>query len=44
MLGVSVDTLRRWSDAGTVHPITLPSGHRRFRLDEIEALVKDRTA
>jgi excisionase family DNA binding protein len=37
-LGVSVATLRRWADAGTVPMIQLPSGYRRFRPQDIERL------
>lgn len=34
-LGVSVKTLRRWSDAGKIPVTTNPSGHRRYYLSEI---------
>ena len=30
LVGVSVATLRRWSDAGNVSAFTTPGGHRRF--------------
>lgn len=43
-LGISVDTLRRWSNEGRVPAVTLPSGHRRFRLEDIEAMVTGRSA
>lgn len=39
LLGLSVDTLRRWADAGRITVIILPSGHRRFRRDEIERVI-----
>ncbi|MDA1272274.1 MAG: helix-turn-helix domain-containing protein [Chloroflexi bacterium] len=29
-LGVSPDTVRRWSDQGLLNGYRLPSGHRRF--------------
>jgi putative resolvase len=38
ILGVSVDTVRRWSDEGRVPVVVLPSGHRRYRLADVEAL------
>ena len=38
-LGVSIDTLRRWSAAGRIPVVVLPSGHRRYRLADIEALL-----
>ena len=37
-LGVSVDTLRRWSNAGRMPTITLPNGQRRYRTEDIAAL------
>lgn len=36
-LGVHVDTLRRWADAGLIQVVVLPSGHRRFRAADIAA-------
>lgn len=36
-LGVSVETMRRWADNGQIPVITLPSGHRRFRLADLDA-------
>ena len=38
-LGVSVDTIRRWSDDGRITAVVLPSGHRRFHVEDIEALL-----
>lgn len=38
-LGVSVKTLRNWSDAGRVAVIVHPTGHRRFRRSEIRRLL-----
>jgi DNA-binding transcriptional MerR regulator len=40
-LGVSVGTLRRCADAGTVPMILLPSGYRRFSPAVIEWLRRD---
>jgi len=38
LLGVSPETLRRWSDAGSVHTFTTPGGHRRYRRSSLERL------
>lgn len=35
-LGVSDDTVRRWAAAGLLPFYRLPSGHLRFRSDEVE--------
>lgn len=37
-LGVSVDTVRRWSDQGKIRYERAPSGHRRFYLADIKRL------
>lgn len=37
-LNVSPRTLSRWSDEGYVPVVVLPSGHRRFRVEDIDAL------
>jgi DNA-binding transcriptional MerR regulator len=39
MLGVSPQTLRRWSDTGQVHVYTTPGGHRRFHRQALERLI-----
>ncbi len=36
MIGVHPNTLRTWADKGIVHAVKLPSGYRRFTLEEIE--------
>ena len=38
-LGVSIDTLRRWSASGRIPVVVLPSGHRRYSRDDIDALL-----
>ena len=38
ILGVHPDTLRRWSDDGKVPAWTTPSGHRRYRRSDLDAL------
>lgn len=36
LLGVSVDTLRRWARAGRIEASRTPTGHRRFRRADLE--------
>ena len=38
-LGVTIATLRRWDASGKLKPVRTFGNHRRYRLDEIEALV-----
>lgn len=38
-LGVSLTTLRRWSDAGKLTCYRSPGGHRRYRRADVEALL-----
>jgi excisionase family DNA binding protein len=37
-LGVHENTVRRWEARGLLHAVRLPSGVRRFRPDDIEAV------
>lgn len=37
-LGVHENTLRRWEERGLIRAVRLPSGVRRFRLEDIESL------
>jgi excisionase family DNA binding protein len=39
LLGVDVDTLRRWADAGRVRSFSTPGGHRRFDRRDILRLM-----
>ncbi len=39
LLGITPNTLRRWSDSGHVASFTTPGGHRRFARAAIEALI-----
>lgn len=34
-LGVSASTLRNWSNSGEFPVVTLPSGHRRYRMEDV---------
>ncbi len=40
MLGVSLNTLRRWSDTGTLVCYRSPGGHRRYRRGDVETLLR----
>ena len=35
ILGVSVKTVRRWTDSGKLKSVRSPSGHRRFNLADV---------
>ena len=39
LLGVSLNTLRRWSDAGKIISYRSPGGHRRFKRSDVEDLL-----
>ena len=39
-LGISVDTIRRWADSGLIPVVVLPSGHRRFRTEDVQAIMQ----
>ncbi len=39
LLGVSLNTLRRWSDAGKIVSYRSPGGHRRFKRSDVESLL-----
>ncbi len=41
LLGVSENTLRRWSDAGKLVCYRSAGGHRRYRRADVEALLRD---
>ena len=38
-LGVSISTLRRWSDAGHVQSYRTPGGQRRFSVAQLDAFL-----
>ena len=40
ILGVSLNTVRRWSDAGKLTCYRSPGGHRRYRRHDVESLLK----
>jgi excisionase family DNA binding protein len=39
-LSVSVKTVRKWADAGTIPVVKLPSGHRRFQRSALLAALR----
>ncbi|MEE4274353.1 MAG: helix-turn-helix domain-containing protein, partial [Thermoleophilia bacterium] len=39
LLGVSANTVRRWTDAGRIPTHRSPGGHRRYRLDDLAPLL-----
>ena len=39
ILSVSDETVRRWADRGLIRSIRLPSGQRRFRRSDVDALL-----
>jgi excisionase family DNA binding protein len=43
VLGVSLNTLRRWSDTGRLTSYRSPGGHRRYRRSHIEALLQEQS-
>ncbi len=36
---VDPKTVTRWAKTGRLKPVTLPSGHRRYRASDVEALM-----
>lgn len=38
-LGVHVNTLRGWSDGGEIPTVLLPSGHRRYRVEDLREFI-----
>jgi len=40
MLGVHPSTLRQWADAGKIHTVRTPGGHRRFAESDVRALLE----
>ena len=44
LIGISINTLRRWSDAGRLTCYRSPGGHRRYRRRDVETLLLTQTA
>lgn len=39
LLGVHVDTLKRWEKAGRITSVRTPTGHRRYDRADVDALL-----
>lgn len=39
-IGISQNTLRKWTDRGKVPHVRLPSGYRRYRPEELAEFVR----
>ena len=44
LLGVGSTTVKRWADDGTLASMRTPGGHRRFRRDAVERLLRQQPA
>ena len=40
LFGVTVGTVRRWDKTGRIESLRTPTGHRRFRRTDVEALLQ----
>lgn len=40
MFGVDPRTVTRWANAGKLHPLRTPGGHRRYRAAEVYDLIE----
>jgi excisionase family DNA binding protein len=40
MLNLDAKTVTRWAKAGRINAVRLPSGHRRYRQAEVEAIAR----
>lgn len=43
MLGVTVETIRRWNREGLINATRTPGGQRRFSIEEIERVKSEST-
>lgn len=41
-LGLSADTIRRYADTGLLPTLVTPTGQRRFRVEDVDALLSER--
>jgi molybdopterin-binding protein len=42
MLGVTVDTIRRWADDGKIESVRSPGGQRLIRIEDVTRLIGER--
>jgi molybdopterin-binding protein len=42
MLGVTVDTIRRWADEGKIHSVRSPGGQRLIPIEDVTDLISQR--
>lgn len=42
ILDISRSTLYRWEEQGKIKPLRLESGHRRYKMSDLETLLKQR--
>lgn len=43
MLGVVTTTLRRWSRDGKIKSIRTAGNHRRYKLEDVKAMMEEKT-
>src|SRR3989344_1392119 len=43
VLGVSIDTLRRWDKSGIIHPVRLDGKNRYFSVKELQELQQNKS-
>ncbi|HZC50885.1 MAG TPA: MerR family DNA-binding transcriptional regulator [Mycobacterium sp.] len=43
-IGLSIDTLKRAEERGQIVPLRTPGGHRRYRVEDVDALLKPRAS
>jgi excisionase family DNA binding protein len=41
LLSIDVSTVKRWADSGKLHCCKTVGGHRRFRIEQAQALIAD---
>lgn len=44
LIGVTIKSLHRWEEEGLISPARTPGGHRRYRRDDVLALLQERGA
>ena len=44
LTGVTIATVRNWDKAGKLTAVRTPGGQRRFRLEDVQAIIADRVA